>query len=142
MSSRLFYPQIFSLNLLTGTVSQVTPYKHTKGAKRNYRTGVDIAPDNSKIAFEQQNGNFQVWTMRLTKNPTPVRLTTIGESEDPSWAPDSRHLVTPTTMPNMNFSRDLWIWDTNTNEHWQLTYKGDARLPAWSGRCSNFIAEK
>ena len=94
-----------------------------------YRTGPDWSPDGRFIAFQQQNGPFQVWLLdRATKQVR--RLTTVGQNEDPSWAPDSRHLA---VTSDRDGTRAIWILDVPTGRARRLT-AGEGRLAAWSPR--------
>jgi hypothetical protein len=53
---------------------------------RTYRTAPDWSPDGRSVAYEQQNGDFQVWLINI-RDKEPRRLTSEGENEGPSWAP-------------------------------------------------------
>jgi TolB protein len=61
----------------------------------------------------------------------PKQLTSDGENEDPSWAPDARHLVFTSSRSG---TKQLWVLDTETGRARQLTHVDDARLAAWSPR--------
>ena len=58
-------------------------------------------------------------------------VTNDGRNDDPSWAPDSRHLVFSSTRGG---TRQLWIVDIETGRSRQLTFGSEARLSAWSPR--------
>lgn len=124
-SARPKRPEIYSARL-DGTDERIeTP---VTDRRKPYRTSPDWSPDGSAIAFEQQNGNFQVWTITRGAH-TPHRLTASGENEDPSWAPDSRHLAITSTYGG---TRGIWIIDTVTGHRRRLTTGDDGRLAAWS----------
>ena len=58
------------------------------------------------------------------------RLTSEGRNEDPSWAPDSRHVVVASTRTG---SQQLFVVDAETGRARQLTHgAGGARMAAWS----------
>jgi TolB protein len=118
-------PQIYTMNVDGSDIQQLTP---TVAGVRSYRTGPDWSPDGTKIAYEQQNGDFQVWMINVADKKMR-KLTSIGENEDPSWAPDSRHVVISTTR---NRTKYLWVLDTQTGRMRQLTHLDGARLAAWS----------
>jgi TolB protein len=118
-------PQIYTMNVDGSDIRQLTP---TIAGVRSYRTGPDWSPDGTKIAYEQQNGDFQVWMINIADKKMR-KLTSIGENEDPSWAPDSRHVVVSTTR---NRVKNLWVLDTKSGRMRQLTNKDGARLAAWS----------
>ncbi|MDQ6717420.1 MAG: hypothetical protein M3Z17_03605 [Gemmatimonadota bacterium] len=118
-------PQIYTMNVDGTDIQQLTP---SVAGVRSYRTGPDWSPDGTKIAYEQQNGDFQVWMINVA-DKRMRRLTSVGENEDPSWAPDSRHVVISTTR---NRAKYLWVLDTQSGRMRQLTHLDGARLAAWS----------
>ena len=118
-------PQIYTMNVDGSDIKQLTP---SVAGVRSYRTSPDWSPDGRAIAFEQQNGDFQVWTIGLDDRKMR-KLTSIGENEDPSWAPDARHIVLTSTRHG---SKNLWVLDSRTGRMRQLTFNDGARLAAWS----------
>lgn len=126
VSSRPRTPQIYSSNL-DGTGERVEA-PGAPGA-RVYHTSPDWSPDGRMIAYQQQDGDFQVWVVNLD-NHGVRRLTAIGENEDPSWAPDARHIALTSTRGG---AKAIWVLDIQTGRFRQLTRAGDARLAAWSG---------
>lgn len=118
-------PQIYTMNVDGSDIQQLTP---SVAGVRSYRTGPDWSPDGTKIAYEQQNGDFQVWMINVGDKKMR-KLTSVGENEDPSWAPDSRHIVLSTTR---NRTKYLWVLDTKSGRMRQLTHLDGARLAAWS----------
>lgn len=126
VSSRPKTPQIYSSNL-DGTDERVEAPAPPK--TRVYHTSPDWSPDGRMIAYQQQNGDFQVWLVNRD-NHSVRRLTTKGENEDPSWAPDARHLA---ITSNRGGAKAIWVLDIQTGHFRQLTAAGDARLAAWSG---------
>ena len=97
---------------------------------RTYRTAPDWSPDGRAVAYEQQNGDFQVWMINM-RDKEPRRLTSEGENEGPSWAPDGRHLAISSTRGG---SKQIWVLDTESGRFRQLTRAPGARLSAWSPR--------
>jgi TolB protein len=127
VSSRPKTPQIYSSNL-DGSDEQVEAPAPPK--TRVYHTSPDWSPDGRMIAYQQQNGDFQVWV--VTRADKKVRrLTTKGENEDPSWAPDARHMA---ITSNRGGAKAIWVLDIQTGRFRQLSAAGDARLAAWSGQ--------
>ena len=118
-------PQIYVMNADGTKTKLLTPF--AKG-KRSYRTGPDWSPTGDAVAYEQQNGDFQVWMINI-KSGKMTQLTTFKENEDPSWAPDGRHLALTSTRGG---TRDIWVLDTRTGKFRQLTHVDGARLAAWS----------
>lgn len=127
VSPRPRTPQIYSMNM-DGTGEHLeTPFK---AGVRSYRTSPDWSPDGRAIAYQQQNGDFQVWMVTLAGHRMR-KLTSVGENEDPSWAPDARHLVLTSTRESRKL---LWVLDTVTGRMRPLTGLSGARLAAWSPR--------
>jgi TolB protein len=62
------------------------------------------------------------------------QLTSDGRNEDPSWAPDGRHLVFTSSRSG---EKQLWIMDTESGRARQLTHTKGARLAAWSPILAN-----
>src|SRR5256885_1740760 len=123
-------PQVYIMDADGSNVQLLTPYK---AGVRSYRASPDWSPDGHAIAYEQQNGNFQIWMIDL-RDRVPKQLTSEGENEDPSWAPDGRHLVFTSTRSG---EKQLWILDAETGRARQLTHNKGARLAAWSPILAN-----
>src|SRR5690348_9464067 len=121
-------PQLYTMNVNGSGLRLLTPL--TPG-KRTYRTGPEWSPKGDEIAYQQQMGDFQVWTISL-KNRMMKQLTFEGENEDPSWAPDGRHLAITRRLGAIGDPRSIWILDKQTGRLRQLTTSGDARLSDWS----------
>ena len=121
-----FTPQIFVMNP-DGTESQLTP---TIPGVRSYRTSPDWSPDGRRVAFMQQQGDFQLWTIDV-RSKSMKQLTSRGsENEDPTWSPDSRHLA---FTSNRSGAKEIWVLDVQSGRTRQLTRQGGgARLAAWS----------
>jgi TolB protein len=119
-------PQIFSVSRDGGGDRAELP--PSKG-KAPYRTGPDWSPDGRLIAFQQQNGLFQVWVLELATKQLR-RLTQSGQNEDPSWAPDSRHVAITSDRAG---ERAIWILDVPTGRIRRVSAVA-GRLAAWSPR--------
>ena len=130
ISGRSGSPQVYIMDADGSNVQLLTPYKP---GVRSYRASPDWSPDGRAIAYEQQNGNFQVWMIDL-RDRVPKQLTSEGENEDPSWAPDGRHLVFTSSRGG---DKQLWIMETETARARQLTHSKGARLAAWSPILAN-----
>src|ERR1700682_5197214 len=82
-------PQVYIMDADGSNIQLLTPYE---AGTRSYLASPDWSPDGNAVAYEQQNGNFQVWMIDL-RDRIPKQLTSEGENEDASWAPDGRDLV-------------------------------------------------
>ncbi len=123
-------PQVYIMDADGSNVQLLTTY--TPGV-RSYRASPDWSPDGRAIAYEQQQGKFQIWMMDL-RDRVPKQLTSEGENEDPSWAPDGRHIVFTSSRGG---DKQLWILDTESARARQLTHSNGARLAAWSPILAN-----
>ncbi len=128
MSPRPLTPQLYTMNVDGTGLRLLTP---VEPGKRSYRTGADWSPNGQEIAYQQQNGDFQVWVIGV-KDRVMKQLTNEGENEDPSWAPDGRHLAITRRLGAIGDPRSIWILDERTGRLRQLTFAGDGRLSDWS----------
>lgn len=130
MSGRSGQPQVYIMDADGTNVQLFTAYRP---GVRSYRASPDWSPDGRAIVYEQQNGDFQIWMMDV-RDRTPKQLTSEGENEDPSWAPDSRHIVFSSTRSGQ---KQLWVLDTESGRMRQVTHSPGARLAAWSPILAN-----
>ena len=129
ISPRPLTPQVYVMNVDGTRLRLLTP---VVAGKRSYRTSPDWSPNGEEVAYMQQMGDFQIWTINV-KDRVMKQLTTEGENEDPSWAPDGRHLsITTRRVPEIGGDKNIWILDTRTGRMRQLTTTNDARLSDWS----------
>jgi len=130
ISGKSGQPQVYIMDADGSNIQLLTPYA---AGVRSYRASPDWSPDGRAVAYEQQNGNFQVWMIDL-RDRIPKQLTSEGENEDPSWAPDGRHLVFSSSRSG---EKQLWILDAESGRARQLTHNKGARLAAWSPILAN-----
>jgi TolB protein len=130
ISGKSGQPQVYIMDADGSNIQLLTPY--TAGT-RSYRASPDWSPDGRAIAYEQQNGRFQIWMIDL-RDRAPKQLTSEGENEDPSWAPDGRHLVVTSSRSG---DKQLWVLDTESGRTRQLTHSRGARLASWSPILAN-----
>ena len=83
------------------------------------------------MAFHRDvGGTLQVFVLDV-RTRSVRQLTSLGRNEDPSWAPDSRHLA---FVSDRSGYRQLWVIDLETGRIRPLLQQSGARLPAWSPR--------
>jgi TolB protein len=130
ISGKSGQPQVYIMDADGSNIQLLTPYRP---GVRSYRASPDWSPDGKSVAYEQQNGIFQVWTIDL-RDRVPKQLTSEGENEDPSWAPDGRHIVFTSSRSG---TKQLWILDAESGRARQLTHDKGSRLAAWSPILAN-----
>ena len=128
VSGRKGPPELYIMDSDGTDVSTLTDYDFSP---KTYRSDPDWSPDGRLVAYQERiNDRFQIRTFRVAGG-TPKLLTNEGENEQPSWAPDARHLVFTSTRTGV---RQLWVIDTESNRLRQLTKSGGSRLASWSAR--------
>ena len=125
VSDRLGEPQIYVMNL-GGEPRLVSDYAY---GSRGYSTSPDWSPVGPAIAYHTRvNGRMQIAAV----NPDggrPRLLTDRFTNEDPSWAPDGRHLVF--ASPDRE-NGGLFVLDTVTGRIRPLVRGRGFGLPDWS----------
>lgn len=123
VSDRLGQPQIYVMSL-GGEPRLISEY-----GNRGYSTSPDWSPAGPVIAYHTRvNGRMQVVAIEADGG-RPRVLTTGATSEDPSWAPDGRHLVF--ASPDRD-GGGLFVLDTVTGRIRSLLRGRGFGLPDWS----------
>lgn len=94
----------------------------------------DVAPDwgaGGIVYCSRRAGRYQICVYDPEKGKDVQQVTADGiDSEDPSWAPDGRHIVCSRTS---GYHSDLYILDTLGDPPIRLTrLQGEWYSPAWS----------
>jgi len=98
--------------------------------ERGYATSPEWSPRGDRIAYQAWIDNtFQIVTVSPDGSDRRV-LTSRGSNEDPSWAPDGRHLVFASAGRG---GSAMLILDTVTGRVRNLTSGRVDQLPSWSG---------
>jgi TolB protein len=97
--------------------------------ERGYATSPDWSPRGDRIAYQAWiESSFQIVTTAPDGSDRRI-LTSRGSNEDPSWAPDGRHLVFSSTGRN---GSGMLILDTVTGRVRNLTSGRVDQLSSWS----------
>jgi TolB protein len=128
VSNVLGRPELYIMDSDGTNAEVLTNYEDSE---KNYRSDPDWSPDGRWIAYQERiKDRFQIRAIRAAGG-TPKVFTNEGENEQPSWAPDARHLVFTSTRTGV---RQLWVLDTESNRLRQLTKSAGSRLASWSPR--------
>jgi len=133
MGTRLGLPHIYVMPSGGGAQQLISPYVY---GQRGYYTSPDWSPTSNEIAFHghwNSRGTYQIMIADAARPGAQIRqLTSAGANEDPSWAPDGRHLVF-THSGVRGTSPGLYVIDTVTGSRRALTVGSDGyRLADWS----------
>jgi TolB protein len=87
-------PQIYVMEADGGDAELISPYVYgTSG----YYTSPDWSPIDNRVAFHgriERYGSYQILVAEVEgRRARILQLTGEGDNQDPSWAPDGRHLV-------------------------------------------------
>jgi TolB protein len=122
-------PQIYRMPANGGQATILSPYVYNRPG---YYTSPQWSPRGDRVAYHgriQQRGRHQILVSELDRQRRVVQLTREGNNEDPSWAPDGRHLV---YAGERSWGRGLFIVDVETGATRTLVSGMRARMPAWS----------
>lgn len=90
-------PQVYTVPSEGGTPTLLSPYRYGQGG---FFADPDWSPVANQLAFaggianRRTAGRYQIFIADLDRDDNRlIQLTREGNNEDPSWAPDGRHLV-------------------------------------------------
>lgn len=131
-------PQIYVMPANGGQPSIVSPYVYNRPG---YYTSPEWSPRSDRIAYHgriERRGFHHILVTEADRSRRTLQLTREGRNEDPSWAPDGRHLV---YVGERSWGRGLFIVDVETGATRTLVSGMAVRLPAWSPSLSPTMAE-
>jgi TolB protein len=114
----------------SGNPAQLSPF-----SRGSYYTSPAWSPVGSRIAFHgrwnvQMRGSFQIMVADASRPGAQIeQITGRGNNEDPSWAPDGRHLVYTSVGDG---PPGLYIIDVETKIRRLLASGGNLRMAEWS----------
>jgi len=122
-------PQIMVMAADGGDPETISPYQYGRGG---YYSAPDWSPTNDLVAFHGavRRGTYHILVADLKDRGRRVRqLTWEGNNEDPSWAPDGRHLV---FVGERRWGTGLMVVDVATGKLRTLLGSREVGVPAWS----------
>ena len=126
-SSRLGQLQVYVMPAGGGEATLISPFSYSE---RGEYAAPDWSPTGDEIAFHgRSRGEYQIMVAKVSRPGIATQLTTSGRNEDPSWAPDGRHIV------YTGVGRDgsgLYVIDTQTGKIRQLISGTNLRMADWS----------
>jgi TolB protein len=127
VSDRLGEPAVYVMDADGGEPRVVSSYEY---GRRGYSTSPDWSPTGPWIAYSTRVAGVAQIAVVGADGRGARLLTDRGRNEDPSWAPDGRHLVF--ASPNRDGSGGLFVLDTVTGKVRTLVAGRGFGLPAWS----------
>jgi TolB protein len=113
-----------------GDAELISPYVYgTSG----YYTSPDWSPIDNRVAFHgriERYGRYQILVAEVeARGARILQLTADGDNQDPSWAPDGRHLV---FAGERSYGFGLFVVDAATGRIRALASSIRPRSPDWS----------
>lgn len=122
-------PQIMLMPSQGGDAVTLSPYEFGRGG---YYSAPEWSPTNDLVAFHGaiRRGTYHILVADLKDGGRRLRqLTWEGNNEDPSWAPDGRHLV---FVGERRWGHGLFVVDVATGKLRTLLGGRRVTVPAWS----------
>jgi TolB protein len=124
VSNRLGEPHVY-VATLGGEARLLSEYRY---GQAGYNTSPDWSPKGSEVAYHTRIGGVHQVAVVDANGGKPRVLTSGGSNEDPSWAPDGRHLVFAASGPEGG----LFVADTLSGRIRPLLRGHVDGLPDWS----------
>lgn len=122
-------PQVMVMPAEGGEAETLSPFQYGSGG---YYTSPEWSPVNDLVAFHGriERGRYQILVADMNDGGHRIRqLTWEGNNEDPSWAPDGRHLV---FVGERRWGFGLMVVDVSTGRIRTLLSGRRVSVPAWS----------
>lgn len=122
-------PQVMIMPAQGGEAETLSPYQYGSGG---YYTSPDWSPFGDRVAFHGriERGRYHILVANVEEGGRVLRqLTSEGNNEDPSWAPDGRHLV---FVGERSWGYGLFVVDAATGRVRALVSGRRVGLPDWS----------
>ena len=122
-------PQVMLMPAEGGEAEPLSPYQY---GERGYFTSPDWSPRGDLVAFHGaiERGRYHILVADLANGGRVLRqLTREGNNEDPSWAPDGRHLA---FVGERSYGYGLFVVDVASGRTRTLVSGRRVGVPDWS----------
>lgn len=123
-------PQVMMMPAEGGSAETLSPYEYGGGG---FYAAPDWSPTGDLVAFHgriDRRGRYHILVANLEDGGRVLRqLTSEGNNEAPSWAPDGRHLV---FVGERSWGYGLMVVDVSTGEIRTVLGGRQVGLPDWS----------
>ena len=122
-------PQVMLMPAEGGDAETLSPYQYGGGG---YFTSPDWSPTSDMVAFHGaiERGRYHILVADLADGGRVLRqLTNEGNNEDPSWAPDGRHLV---FVAERSWGYGLFVVDVASGNMRPVVTGRRVGVPDWS----------
>ncbi len=132
-------PQIFVVGARGGQADMISPYVY---GTPSYYSAPDWSPTGNQVAFHGRigrSGRYHILVAEVEDRGARVlQLTAEGNNEDPSWAPDGRHLV---FAGERSYGYGLFVVDAATGRIRPLVSNIRPNVPEWSPSLARSVEE-
>ena len=132
-------PQVYVVSSGGGQADLISPY--VPGSP-GYYTSPDWSPTGDWVAFHgriDRYGRYQILVAEVgIRTARVLKLTAEGNNEDPSWAPDGRHLV---FSGERSYGFGLFVVDAATGRIRPLVSNIRPNAPEWSPSLAASVEE-
>ncbi|HEX2167357.1 MAG TPA: hypothetical protein VHG09_09030 [Longimicrobiales bacterium] len=132
MSDRIGRPAVYVMDVNGGGATMLSPF--VSGQSSDYAAPT-WSPTGARIAFHgawnrQMRGSYQIMVANADRPGAQIeQITSRGNNEDPSWAPDGRNIVYTSVGDGPG---GLYIIDAETKTRRLLASGGNLRMAEWS----------
>jgi TolB protein len=122
-------PQIYVMPAEGGEAELISPYVFGRGG---YYTSPDWSPTSNQVAFHGriERGRYQILVAEVEDRGSRVlQLTWEGNNEDPTWAPDGRHIA---FVGERSYGFGLFVVDAVSGRIRTLLTGRRVKVPDWS----------
>jgi len=132
-------PQVYVVSSRGGQADLISPYVP---GSAGYYTSPDWSPTSDQVAFHgriDRYGRYQILVAEVeSRSAIVTQLTAEGNNEDPSWAPDGRHLV---FSGERSYGFGLFVVDAATGRIRPLVSNIRPNAPEWSPPLAGLAVE-